>query len=488
MARLRSELDKVRQENRTLAGFVRNSWHILEPVAEYVPGWHIDAVCAHLEAVTRGEITRLLINVPPGTMKSLLASVMWPAWEWAMGHRSLRYLCTSYSSGFTSRDAIRMRSLVQSEWYRSLYPEVALTRDGSEVFENSATGSRTSRPFPSLTGGRGDRVIIDDPHSTETAESEAERLTTTRIFRESVPLRVNSPTKSAIIIIMQRLHEDDVSGVALYLKLGYVHLRLPMEFEPEDRCETGVPWTYKGKRQPFKDPRTVEGELLWPAHMPRETVDRDKVPLGAYGVAGQFQQRPSPRGGGMFHRDDFEFVSAIPAGARLHCRAWDFAASVPKPGTKPDWTVGLHLSRHPSGTFYIENVARFQKRAYEVQSRLTTLASQDPPGTRIRIPQDPGQAGKAQAETLVRLLAGYSVKALPVTGDKRTRAQPASAQAEAGNIKIVKTGVPERDAWIEPFLDEVAGFPTAAHDDQVDALSDAINELALGSQYTLDNI
>ncbi len=131
-------------------------------------------------------------------------------------------------------------------------------------------------PFASLTGGRGDRVIIDDPHSTETAESEAERLNTTRIFRESVPTRLNAP-RTAIIVIMQRLHEDDVSGPIMNLGLGYEHLMLPMEFEPERACRTSIG---------FVDPRQEEGELLFPERFPREVVDRDKVPMGSYAVAG----------------------------------------------------------------------------------------------------------------------------------------------------------------------------------------------------------
>lgn len=432
-------------------------------------------------------------------MKSLLVSVFWPAWEWAHGHGSTRYLCTSYSEEFTLRDAIRMRTLVSSDWYRQLYPEIVLTLAGSRSFSNTLTGSRTSRPFPSLTGGRGDRLIIDDPHSTETAESEEERKTTIRIFRESVPLRVNDAMKSAIIIIMQRLHADDVSGTAIALELGYVCLVLPMEFEvgkPGEpwapgkggACETGVMWTYKGKRQPFKDPRTVDGELLFPERFPAEAIERDKIVLGSYAVAGQFQQRPGPRGGGMFVRDWFQTVAVIPAGYRRKCRAWDFAGSEKKPGTKPDWTAGLLLSRHKDGTFFVESVDRFQKKSFHVQEAVKRHAAEDGPDVTIRIPQDPGAAGKAVGETFLRILAGRAVKVLPVSGSKVIRAMPASAQAEAGNIKILRTGDLTRDGWIEPFLDELASFPTGSHDDQVDALSDALNELALGSGYTLDNL
>src|SRR5690606_23545933 len=172
-----------------------------------------------------------------GRMSPLLPAVLWAAWERVpKGRPALRYLTTSYAEKYVKRDSRRMRDLVQSDWYRSLWPEVELVRAGEASFSNTKTGFREGVPFASLTGGRGDRVIIDDPHSTETAESEAERLNTTRIFRESVPTRLNDTKTSAIIVIMQRLHEDDVSGQIAKLGLGYEHLMLPMEFEPDRAC------------------------------------------------------------------------------------------------------------------------------------------------------------------------------------------------------------------------------------------------------------
>jgi hypothetical protein len=282
--RLARDGEAIRQRCTTLAGFIREAWPVLEPAQPYVHGWHIDVLCQHLEAITDGQITRLLINIPPGTMKSLVASVFWPAWEWGpRGLPSMRYLTTSYAEKFVKRDSRRMRDLVQSEWFSSLWPEIELNRSGEMSFANSKMGNREGMAFASLTGGRGDRVIIDDPHSTETAESPAERATTTRIFRESVPTRLNNPATSAIVVIMQRLHEKDVSGQILDLGLGYEHLMLPMEFEPERRCRTSIG---------FEDPRTEDGELLFPERFPRAVVERDKKILGSYAVAGQQQQRP----------------------------------------------------------------------------------------------------------------------------------------------------------------------------------------------------
>ena len=309
-------------------------------------GWHIDAIALHLEAITYGRLlalkaeNRLLINVPPGTMKSLTTSVFWPAWEWGpAGLPSMRYVTSSYSDKYTTRDARRMRDLVMSDWYQQRWGDhVKLVRLGETSFENSATGWREGTPFKSLTGGRGHRVIIDDPHSTETAELPAERETTIRTFRESVPTRMISPIESAIIVIMQRLHTQDVSGVAISLKLGYTHLMLPMEYEPLRACETIVG---------FKDPRTYDGELLFPERFPREVVDRDKVPMGSYAVAGQFQQRPTVREGGLFKKHWLKIAPAAPTGIR-EVRYWDLAATADQlTQTKAAYTVGLKLGRKP---------------------------------------------------------------------------------------------------------------------------------------------
>ena len=461
--RLAEHADENRIRCRSLAGFVREAWHVLEPGNAYVHGWHIEAICDHLEAVTDGKISRLLINVPPGTMKSLIVSVFWPAWEWGPCARpSLRYLTTSYSESYAKRDARRMRDLVSSEWYRSLWPEIELHRAAELSFETTARGAREGMPFQSLTGGRGDRVIIDDPHSTETAESEAERARTTRIFRESVPTRLVHPAGSAIVVIMQRLHERDVSGQIIALQLGYVHLMLPMEFEPERRCETAIG---------FRDPRSYDGELLFPERFPREVIERDKRVMTAYAVAGQYQQRPAPREGGLFKRANFPIVEVAPPAKKI-ARAWDFAGTSKRSGSDPDWSVGVRMLVDDDGVFYIDDIRRFRETPGVVRQTVLATASQDGSSCSIRIPQDPGQAGKAQAEDYVRALAGYMVTALPVTGNKETRAKPLAAQSEIGNVRLV------RGAWNDAFLDEIEMFPAGAHDDQVDAAADALRELA----------
>ena len=294
------ELDKL-DAKESLSSFIRMAWPIIEPGQPYVHGWHLDAISEHLEAVTAGEISRLLINIPPGMMKSLQVGVFWPCWEWGpKGLPSTRYVCASHAQKLAIRDNLRARRLLASDWYQDRWGDlVKLTSDQNEKmkFENQATGFREAAAAGSITGARGDRVIIDDPLSVDDARSEAVRESVNEWFLEAVPTRLNNPDRSAIVVVMQRLHEDDVSGVILAKDLGYDHLMLPMEFEPQRRCMTSIG---------FSDPRTEEGELLFPERFPRSVVERDKVVMGKYATAGQFQQAPMPKGGGIIRATDWK--------------------------------------------------------------------------------------------------------------------------------------------------------------------------------------
>lgn len=295
-------LDISRAEcEESLAEFIAQAWHVIEPGAPYVHGWHIDFICEHLEAITfEVEVdgkpyNRLLANVPPGTMKSLILNVFWPSWEWGpcnMPH--LRYVCAAHKvENLSARDSRRMRELITSEWYQARWGDrVSLARDQNEKlnFQNTAKGFRIATAITSLTGIRGDRVIIDDPHSVDSAASEAQRESEVTTFLEAIPTRLTNPIKSAIVVIMQRLHESDVSGVILDKKLGYDHICLPMRYDPDRHCVTTLG---------VEDPRTEPGELLFPARFPEAIVDRDERAMGPYATAGQFQQLPTPRGGGV---------------------------------------------------------------------------------------------------------------------------------------------------------------------------------------------
>jgi hypothetical protein len=296
---LANRLEEIRERCENFVGFIKEAWNKLEPTTNYKPSFHHDAIGDHLHAVNLGQIQRLVINQPPGTMKSLTVSVLLQAWEW--GPRKapgLRYLTTSYREDWARRDSRKSRDLIQSEWYRTLYPEIVLIRDGETDFENTFLGTRKAVPFKSLTAGRGNRVVVDDPHSTEQAESDADREVATRVFRESVTSRLNDPEKDCIIICMHRLHPDDVCGVIERLGLPYTKLVLPMEYSRS--LEVRTPW--------FKDPRTKENELLCPNRINRETVEQNKIELGDHAYATQYQQQAKAREGSFFFNPEHFLV------------------------------------------------------------------------------------------------------------------------------------------------------------------------------------
>lgn len=453
---------------RSLAEFAKMAWRTLEPSTHLKWGWALDAICEHLEAVSRGEITRLLMNVPPGTMKSLLTGVIWPAWEWGpMGMPQKRFIGTAHKQDLAVRDAMKCRRLIQSPWFQDRWP-VTLTSDqnAKTKFENSKTGFREAMAFTSMTGARGDRVILDDPLSADDANSEAALYAAEITFTEALPTRVNN-NKSAIVVIMQRLHERDTSGIILSRGLGYTHLCLPMRYEAGGAKSTR-----------FNDPRKADGELLFPERFPEAQVADLEKTMGSYASAGQLQQRPAPRGGGMFKREWFQTVNAAPANCSW-VRGWDLAATAKETAA---FTAGVLIGKAQDGRFYIADATRIQGSAADVERLIVNTAGQDGAGVKGSIPQDPGQAGKAQSQYLIRQLAGFDYRASPETGDKVTRADPLAAQAEAGNVLIVQGD------WNRDFLDELTTFPSGKFKDQVDAATRAFNELLSGSSYSLDNI
>lgn len=296
-----------------LLRFIAHFWHVLEPSRPFMKGWALSAMCDHLQAVTDGKITRLLINVPPGSMKSLLVNVFWPAWEWSAGGRpDLRYISFSYASHLTERDNQKFLDLLSCPDFARLYPRMELRDKGKVKVSNKRTGWKFATSVGGVgTGERGDRVMLDDPHNVKESESDVVRTETVRWFKEAMSNRLNDMTTSVIIVIMQRVHEDDVSGAILADKLGYVHLCIPMDFEPDRRCVTYLPRLDMGQRLqtgsaawvPFwKDPRQHEDECFWPDRFTPEAVVMCKL-LGEHTFAGQYQQRPEPRGGGLFKRD-----------------------------------------------------------------------------------------------------------------------------------------------------------------------------------------
>jgi len=306
-ARLK-ELEEAERYENSLIEFASYVWPVVEPAIPFVRGWAIEAVAEHLEAVTYGHIRRLLINVPPGFTKSLMTDVFWPAWEWGPKDMPwLRYICASYSNSLTERDNMRCRNVVVSRRYQKLWKN-RFAISGEQFtkikFANDKTGWKLATSVAGIgVGERGDRFIIDDPNNTMEMESEANRNTTNMWFTEVVPDRLNNQAESAIIVIQQRLHEDDVSGVAISREMGYTHLMIPMEYDSSRHCVTVLGLDENNNEIRWEDPRKEEYELAWPERFPVkvwEDLRRDK---GPYAIASQYMQSPEPRGGSIIKRD-----------------------------------------------------------------------------------------------------------------------------------------------------------------------------------------
>lgn len=459
--------------SKSLASFVRLAWHVVEPSNPYIHGWHIDAICAHLEAVTRGDITRLLVNIPPGTMKSLLIGVFWPAWEWGCkGMPSTRYVTASHNQELAIRDTMKMRRLITSDWYLTRWP-IMLAKDQNEKskFENSKTGFRHSMAMKGLTGSRGDRVIIDDPHSIEGALSDAERETTLRIFTETVPSRLNSPERSAIVVVMQRIHENDVSGLILSdpNKLGYTHLMLPMEYEPERRCNSPI----------YPDKRKTDGELLFPERFPENVVTRDKaimtIKAGSQAVAGQFQQRPAPRGGGLIKGEHFHRYAVLP---QIKYRRI-YADTAQKTQERHDYSVFQCWGLGSDGKIYMIDQIRGKWEAPELKRKAVDFwnkhaAMNEKQGALQRM----GVEDKASGTGLVQdIKRDNQIPIFPIqrSKDKYTRVSDILGYIESGYVSI-----PENSPFVSDFVAECESFTaddSHAHDDQIDPMCDAIVEM-----------
>ncbi len=319
--KMATELDREQRNRRLrksftgpggLLRFVRHFWSVLEPQTPFVNGWPLEAVCEHLQAVTEGRITRLLINVPPGFMKSLLTDVFWPAWEWGpMDMAWIRYVTFSYSATLTERDNRKFGALVTCLEYQEMFGDkVKILRQGDRLVSNRKTGWKLASSVGGVsTGERGDRIVLDDPHNVKEAESEIIRTETVRWFRESMSNRLNNMDTGAIVIIMQRLHGDDVSGVVLEKGMAYVHLLIPMEYDWDLQTDehgaarrNEIGW-YDPRYDKSDDPDEIDGTPAWPARFPAHVLDAIKTDAGPYAWAGQYQQRPSPRGGGIFKRE-----------------------------------------------------------------------------------------------------------------------------------------------------------------------------------------
>ena len=464
---------------RSLREFVQQAWIIVEPSTPFVPGFHIDAIIEHLEAVTRGQIRNLLINVPPRHMKSLLVSVFWPAWEW-IAHPERRWLYSSYAASLSIRDSVKFRRLVESPWYQSRWVDrFSLTSDQNTKVrvDNSRSGYRIATSVGgSATGEGGDRIICDDPHNVQEVESDSVRKTTLDWWDVVMSTRVNDPKTTAMVVVMQRCHQQDLSGHLLE-QGGWEHLCLPAEYEGPSRT------TSIG----FSDRRTTIGELLWKERFGPQEIEDLKRKLGSYAAAGQLQQRPSPLGGGIFKRHWWRYwqppgaslppvVVQLPDGTyqSIHAvyrpmrgveqiESWDCSF---KDLETSDFVVGQVWGR-VGADFFLGDQVR-DRMDCPTTVRAVRELSERYPGSLAKLIED-----KANGSAVIQMLKHEIEGILPVNpeGGKVARAMAVSPLIEAGNVYLPH---PSIAPWVNDFTEECAAFPNGAHDDQVDAMTQAL--------------
>jgi len=413
---------------------------------------HHEEICKWLMKVYKGEVKRLIINIPPRYSKTELAIKNFMSWT--LGHHpDSEFIYTSYSARLASNFSWQTRELVDSNEYREIFPNTLLQSDskakdewrttaGGLVYSVGAGGSITGYGAGKHRKEFGGAILIDDPHKADEARSDVMRENVIEWFQNTLESRKNSPD-TPIVLIMQRLHEEDLSGWLLNGGNGehWEHVCLPAIKE--------------------------DGTALWEAKHTIEDLRRMEE-ASPYVFAGQYMQRPAPAEGGIFKPDQIAIIDALPAGEIKWCRGWDLASTV-----DGDWTAGAKIGRLPDGRFIIADMVRLRDGPDKRDAAIKNTASLDGRSVKISIPQDPGQAGKTQVIYLTRELAGYNVKSSPESGDKITRAEPLGSQVNIGNVMML------RGEWNQSLINEMRMFPNGVNDDQVDALSRAFSEVMI---------
>ena len=432
--------------------------HALEPLGQR-PARHHRLMIDELEKVASGETDRLMLLMPPGHAKSMYATILFPSW-WFSQHPRSSVISSSYGAELADDFGRKVRAVVAknstSIGYDLASDNKAVARwattKGGAYFGLGVGGATTGR--------RADLIIVDDPvKGAQEAASDTTRDAIWNWYQANLYTRATPGAR--IILIQTRWNEDDLGGRLLSAQDDggdkWRVLRLPA------LCDTN------------DDPlgRSI-GEALWPEWEDVGKLARKRAAVGEYFWSALFQQNPRPDEGSLFKTGMIDTLSAAPAGKHI-ARAWDLAATAQTGSKDPDWSVGVKMLRTDDGRYVVLDVKRIRGGPDEVEATIVNTAKQDGFGVRVGLPQDPGQAGKAQIKYLTGKLSGYRVESSPETGDKATRASPMASQCNVGNLSVVSA------PWNRTFLDELTGFPNAAKDDQVDALSRAFSMVGLSA-------
>lgn len=439
-----------------LTAFIQKTFATVDPGTRYSHNWHIEAIAWNLEQCVTGEIKRLIITLPPRSLKSIITSVAFPAW--VLGHDPTKnIICASYSQNLANKHALDCRAVMESLWYQACFPGTQIHQDKTSVadFMTSLRGSRFSTSVGgTLTGRGGNLIIIDDPHKAEEGvTSETNRAGVIDWYSGTLSSRLNNKKEDAIILIQQRLHQDDLAGYLL--ETGeWEHLNLPAIAEEEQ----WVP--IASNRQHYRQ----IGDLLHPALEPQSVLDGLKRSLGSYNFAAQYQQRPAPMGGGLVKWDWFQFYDkqlSKEYGDQI-VQSWDTAC---KADVIHDWSVcTTWLIRE--NKYYLLNIKR-QRLEFAHLKQAVIDHAKHWDADRVLI-EDKG-AGISLIQDL-RRDGRHNIIPITPEKDKATRMLSASPLIESGKVLL-----PANAAWLADFQTEIVNFPKGKHDDQVDSLSQFLN-------------
>ena len=435
-----------------LYSFIAKAFGTVMPGSRFMPNWHIRAIAWHLELIERGEINRLIITLPPRHLKSISASVAFPAW--LLGRDPTRHIvCVSYSQSLAGKHAADMRRVMYSDWYRDIFPQTRFDPRQSPLIDLTTTkgGYRMSTSVGgSLTGRGGDILIIDDPHKADEVGSDVTRVAVIDWYRNTLLSRLNHPD-DPIIVIQQRLHEDDLAGHLLETG-DWVHLNLPAIAIEDEWIELGEDeddWHYRH-----------EGDLLHPERVSAAALEELKAQLGPYPFDAQYQQSPAPFGGGLINWEWFQFYDRIPRryADDLIVQSWDPAQSVTEHADYSVCTTWLVQKDR----FYLLDMIRFRAEYPELLQRVLVEAERWRPNEIII---EAVAHGKALVDD-VRKKTRFWIRASIPRTDKVSRMVGESA-ALAGKYVYLPKDAP----WLNDFRREMVAFPMGKHDDVVDSLS-----------------
>ncbi len=459
LTKIQSELYK-----KSFYDFSLDAFKSLHNGQELTKNWHIKLLCDRLQVeaeriVNGGQRNKhLLINVPPRTLKSELVNVFFSVYCWILKD-SIQFISSSYSASLSIVLSTQSRRLIESDWFRDHFPDIHLSKDENTKsrFTTTNGGLRYSTSTGGTVTGMGaDIIVIDDPQNPQLARSEVERDNSNRFFNETLRSRLNNPDKGIFIVIMQRLHENDMTGMLL-------------EKEPHNWEHICLPAEVSDNVKPIELKELYVDGLLFPQRLSERTLDGFKMGLGSYGYSGQYSQLPSPSEGGIFKGSWFKTIKELPNNIKLDQLKWDFYLDTAYTNKQENDATAMLCAAFHNNELYIREVRAVRMEFPELIKEIENFTAVNGYTNRSRIYVEPKASGKSIVQMLKRSTGLNIMEDKPPTQDKISRASSISAFVESGRVSMLD------GRYIDTFLNELKGFPNAKHDDMVDVLIMAID-------------